>query len=165
MNFKFFQKTTTKGFSLLELLAALAIIVILGSLSIVYYMSYVEKTNLGFVESVLRSAYAIVKDNKNFGISTHNIELNEMSTPKEQHNKAKVSNPSTNVGIWLMKLDTSNVTSIPVSSTADWCLQINLGEVAYKDTSSCIDSSGIIAHMGQPLTASKGECSASSQCE
>ena len=162
MSFKYSKKT---GFSLIELLVAVAIMAILSSISVVFYRSYVEKTNLSLVESVLRSAYAIVKDNKNFGISTHENELNGMSTPKAQHEKAKVTNSNTTIGRWLIKVGSSTVTSIPVSSTADWCLQINLGEIAYKQLASCMDSTGKIAHKEQPLTTSKGECNASAQCE
>ncbi|MDE0091977.1 MAG: prepilin-type N-terminal cleavage/methylation domain-containing protein [Oligoflexia bacterium] len=163
MSFKYF---VNKGFSLIELLVAVAILGILTSISTVFYKSYVEKANLSLVESVLRSAYGIVKDNQNFGVSTSNVELNSMSTPEEQNTKAKQNNPTTTIGTWVMKLDTSLVTSIPVGTTQNWCLQINLGDIAYKRSSSCIDSStGKMAHKGQPLPTSKGECNASSQCE
>ena len=162
MSFKYF---VNKGFSLIELLVAVAILGILAAISTVFYKSYVEKANLGLVESVLKSAYGIVKDNQNFGISTSNLELNGMSTPAEQNNKAKQTDPSTTIGTWVMKLDTSLVTSIPVGTTQNWCLQINLGEIAYKSSSSCIDSTRKIVHKSQPLATSKGECNASSQCE
>ena len=120
MGFKYY---INKGFSLIELLVAISILGIIATVSTVYYKSYLEKANLSLVDSVLRSAYATVKDNQNFGISTHNIELNTMSTPQEQHNKAKTADPSTTIGTWSIKLGSNTVTSIPVSATGNWCLQ------------------------------------------
>ncbi|MCZ0933286.1 MAG: prepilin-type N-terminal cleavage/methylation domain-containing protein [Oligoflexia bacterium] len=164
-----------KGFSLIELLAAVAILSILTAISTVFYRSYVGKANLGLVETVLRSAYSLVKDNQNFGITTTNTELNNLSTPKKQYVKAKLTDPSTTIGTWTIILKTGSSagatdTKIPIDQVAGlnkkWCLQISLGDIAYKDAPSCIDSSGDISHKTEPLPSSRGECgSASAQCE
>ena len=148
-----------KAFSLIELLVVIAIMGILSSISFTFYRSYVTKTNLSLVDSVLRSAYAIVKDNQNFGISTQATELNAMSIPEKQHNQEKNTNPTTKVGTWRVTVaGDSPVTSIPISTKKPWCLQIRLGELAYDSSPSCIDSNGNINHKGQPLSTSVGKC-------
>ena len=156
-----FEYSLNKGFSLIELLVAIAVIAILSTISVAYYKSYVEKAELNLVETVLRSAYSIIEDNKNFGITTLNIELNAMSIPKEQHKKAKATNSATSISTWRIILGGNNVTSIPPNTTEDWCVEINLGEVAYESKASCIDSTGNINHNKQPLSTSSGSCSVS----
>ena len=161
-----FEYSLNKGFSLIELLVAIAVIAILSTISVAYYKSYVEKAELNLVETVLRSAFSIVKDNKNFGISTSETELNAMSIPKKQYNEAKATDPSTTIGIWRIILGGNIVTSIPPYTTEAWCLQIRLGEVAYKGGASCVDSTGNINHKQQPSSASRGMCVvASNKCQ